>query len=151
MAPLIILTVCFGITLLTNKFLLKEKLSLSLMGRISLSIMLIATGIAHFTHTEQMIQMMPEIVFYKKEVVYFTGILELMASAGLLIPKLTKLASILLILFFIAVLPANIVGSMKQVSLGGMEKGVSYLYFRIPLQMLFILWAYYFGIRKNKA
>lgn len=113
--------------------------------------MLIFTGIAHFTKTDLMIEMMPEIVPSKKEAVYFTGFLEIMASIGLLAQKFAKLTSIILILFFLAILPANIIGSMKEVELGGMEKGVNYLYFRIPLQLFFIIWAYYFGIKINKT
>jgi len=151
MAPLIILIVCFGITFLINKFLLKDRISLSFIGRFSLAIMLIFTGIAHFAKTDLMIEMMPEIVPFKKETVYFTGFLEIMASIGLLTQKFTKPTSVILILFFLAILPANIIGSMKEVELGGMEKGVSYLYFRIPLQLLFIIWAYYFGIKINKT
>ena len=151
MAPLIILIVCFGITFLINKFLLKDRFSLSFIGRFSLAIMLIFTGIAHFAKTDLMIEMMPEIVPVKKETVYFTGFLEIMASIGLLTQKFAKLTSIILILFFLAILPANIIGSMKEVELGGMEKGVNYLYFRIPLQLLFIIWAYYFGIKINKT
>ena len=100
--------------------------------------------------TESMIQMLPEFIPYKKETVYLTGILEISASIGLLIQRLSKLTSILLIVFFLAILPANIVGSIKQVNFGGMAKGVSHLYFRIPLQVLFIFWTYYFGIKKNE-
>ena len=151
MAPLIILIVCFGITFLINKFLLKDRISLSFIGRFSLAIMLIFTGIAHFAKTDLMIEMMPEIIPFKKETVYFTGFIEIMASIGLLTQKFAKLTSIILILFFLAILPANIIGSMKDVELGGMEKGVNYLYFRIPLQLLFIIWAYYFGIKINKT
>ena len=150
MAPLIILIVCFGATFLINKFLLKSHLSLSFIGRISISLMLIFTGIGHFVKTDLMIEMIPEIVPFKKETVYLTGMLEIIASIGLLTQKFARMTSIMLILFFIAILPANIIGSIKEVELGGMENGNNYLYFRIPLQLLFIIWAYYFGIKINK-
>lgn len=38
---------------------------------------------------------------------------------------------------------------LKQVSLGGMEKGITYLYFRIPLQIFLIIWVYYFWSKKK--
>lgn len=152
MAPLIIIIACFGITLVINKFLLNDRFSLSFIGRFSLAIMLLFTGIAHFAKTDLMIEMMPEIVPLKKETVYLTGILEILASVGLVVTqKFAKLSSIMLILFFLAILPANIIGSIEGVELGGMEKGVKYLYFRIPLQILFIIWTYYFGIKINKT
>jgi uncharacterized membrane protein len=150
MTPLIILLISFGLLFVINKFLLGGKLSLSFVGRISLAIMLLATGIAHFTDTDAMVEMIPEFMPFKREIVYLTGVLELSAAAGLLISKTAKLTSILLIIFFISILPANIIGSIKQVNLGGMENGAVYLFFRIPLQFLFIFWAYYFGIRLNK-
>ena len=151
MTPLIFLIVCFGITFLINKFLLKARLSLSFIGRISIAIMLIFSGIAHFVITDLMVEMIPELIPFKKETVYLTGILEIIASIGLLTQKFARMTSIMLILFFLAIFPANIIGSIKEVELGGMEKGVIHLYFRIPLQLLFIIWVYYFGIKINKT
>lgn len=150
MAPLIFLLVTFGILFAVNKFLLKARLSLSFIGRAALALMLIVTGISHFTSTDLMIEMMPEFMPAKREIVYFTGICELLAVVGLLWDKTAKLTAVMLIIFFLAVLPANIAGSIKQVQFGGMENGAIYLLFRIPLQILFIFWAYYFGIRINK-
>jgi uncharacterized membrane protein len=93
--------------------------------------------------------MLPEFIPLKRETVLFAGFLEIAASVGLIWDKTSKLTSILLIVFFILVLPANIKGRIEQVPLGGMKQGTAYLYFRIPLQILFISWKYYFGIRKN--
>jgi uncharacterized membrane protein len=150
MTPLIFLLAAFVLLFGINRFLLKEKLSLSFIGRASLAVMLVVTGAAHFTSTDLMVEMMPEFLPLKKEIVYLTGILELLAVIGLLINSLSKITAVLLIIFFIAILPANIIGSIKQVNLGGMEMGVMYLIFRIPLQILFIFWAYYFGVRINQ-
>lgn len=111
--------------------------------------MLIVTGVAHFTSGDVMVEMMPEFLPIKKEIVYLTGILEFLAAVGLLIDKLSKITAILLMIYFVAILPANVVGSLKQVNLGGMEYGTMYLFFRVSLQILFIFWAYYFGIRIN--
>ena len=100
MAPLIILLVSFGLMFAVNKFLLKGKFGLSLIGRISMALMLIATGIAHFTSTDLMIEMMPEFLPAKREIVHFTGICELLAVFGLLWDKTAKLTSVMLIIFF---------------------------------------------------
>lgn len=119
-------------------------------GCISMGIMLLFTGVAHFFKTEEMVAMMPDFVPFKRVVVYVTGLLEIGAALALIFQVKTRLVSMLLIAFFIAVLPANVIGSMKKVSLGGMEYGTAYLYFRIPFQLLIIWWVYYFGIRANK-
>ncbi len=150
MTPLIFLLVTFGILFAAGKFLLRERLSLSFIGRAALAVMLLVTGIAHFTSTNLMIEMMPDFMPAKREIVYFTGVCELLAVVGLLWDKTAKLTAIMLIIFFISILPANIAGSIKQVQFGGMENGVMYLLFRIPLQIFFIFWTYYFGIRTAK-
>ena len=150
MAPLIVLLGGFAVLFIINRFLLKDKWSLSLVGRISLALMLVVTAAAHFTQTDLMVEMMPEFLPLKRETVYLTGVIEFLAVGGLIINKTSRLAAILLIVFFLAVLPANVVGSLKQINLGGMENGAAYLFFRVPLQLFFILWAYYFGVRINK-
>ena len=81
--------------------------------------------------------------------VYFTGILELAAAPGLIIPQTRHIAAILLIIFFILLLPANIIAAKQKINIekasyGG--PGLSYLWFRIPLQLFFIVWVLYFAI-----
>jgi uncharacterized membrane protein len=116
------------------------------MGRCALAVMLLFTGTSHFYKQQEMVAMMPAILPYKLEIVFFTGMIEIVGAIGLLTRRFVILTSFALILFFIAVLPANIIGAQKRIALGGMENGPVYLYFRIPLQLLFILWTYYFGI-----
>lgn len=149
MAPLIILLVTFGLLYVLDRFVLGGRLGLSFAGRASMAAMLIATGIAHFTNTEQMVAMMPDFLPAKRELVYFTGACELLAVPGLLWKRTSRLASILLLVFFVLVLPANIAGSLKAVQFGGMEYGPLYLLFRIPLQLLFIWWVWFFGVRAS--
>jgi uncharacterized membrane protein len=147
MAPLIFLLVTFSIIVLADRYLLKGRVGLSLAGRIAMGVMLLVTGITHFTNTEEMIAMMPDPMPWKREMIYFTGVCEFLAIPGLILERTRRLAAVLLILFFIAVLPANVVGSMKQVQMGGMEYGTAYLWFRIPLQIFFIWWTWYFALR----
>jgi uncharacterized membrane protein len=147
MAPLIILLVTFAILYFVDRFALGGRLGMSFIGRASMALMLIATGIAHFTSNEQMVAMIPEFMPAKRELIYVTGICELLAVPGLLWSKTSRLTSILLLIFFVLVLPANVAGSLKEVQFGGMEYGPFYLLFRIPLQILFIWWVWYFGLR----
>ncbi|HTH36494.1 MAG TPA: hypothetical protein VL572_00930 [Pyrinomonadaceae bacterium] len=151
MAPLIFLLATFVLLYLLDRFVLGRRLGLSFIGRASMAVMLIVTGISHFTNTDAMIAMMPDFLPAKREIVYFTGICELAAVVGLLWVKTARLASILLIVFFLLVLPANIAGSLKSVNFGGMEYGPWYLLFRVPLQIFFIFWVWYFGIRRASS
>src|SRR5687768_4422241 len=123
MAPLIFLLVTFAILFTINRFFLSGRLSTSFIGRASMAVMLVVTGISHFTSTAEMVEMMPDFMPAKREIVYLTGVIELLAVIGLLWNKTARLASILLVVFFICVLPANIAGSLKSVNFGGMEYG----------------------------
>ncbi|MEO8041617.1 MAG: DoxX family protein [Acidobacteriota bacterium] len=149
MAPLIFLLGTFVALYLINRFLLGRRLNVSFIGRAPMAVMLIVTGIAHFTNTQQMVEIMPEFMPAKREMIYFTGVCELLAVIGLIWDRTARLASILLIIFFVLVLPANIAGSLKSVQFAGMEYGPLYLLFRIPLQIFFIWWVWYFGVRRQ--
>jgi uncharacterized membrane protein len=148
MGPFLILIIGFVLIIVINTFLLNKRFSLSFIGRLAMAIMLVFTGIAHFTNTAVMEEMIPRVLPYKTTLVYLSGLFEILAAIGLVIRKISKKTSLALILFFLAVLPANIVGSINRVALGGMERGADYLYFRIPLQLFFIARVYYFVIRR---
>jgi len=151
MAPLIFLLATFGILYLVNRLFLSRRLSLSFIGRASMAVMLLVTGISHFTNAEEMIAMMPDFMPAKREIIYFTGVCELGAVIGLLWSKTSRLASLLLIVFFVLVLPANIAGSLNSVQFGGMEYGPLYLLFRVPLQIFFIWWVWWFGRMRDEG
>jgi uncharacterized membrane protein len=151
MAPLIFLLATFSLLYLVDRFAFRGRLGLSFIGRASMAVMLIVTGISHFTNTDEMVAMMPDFLPAKRELAYFTGVCELAAVVGLLWDKTARLASVLLIVFFVLVLPANIAGSLKSVNFGGMEYGPLYLLFRVPLQGFFIWWVWYFGLRRTAS
>lgn len=147
MKPLFVLLGTFAVSLLFIK-LFGGDFDVSLAGRIAMSVMLIFTAIGHFAFTEGMTLMLPDFVPFKKEVVYLTGVIEIAAAIGLLIPKLQNLTAWLLSLFFILILPANINAAINKIdSQKGTTdgSGLNYLWFRVPLQIFFIAWVYFFA------
>ena len=151
MMPLIVLLTVFCFSLLWIKMRLKIY-DFAWAGRIAMSAMLLFTAVGHFAFTEGMAMMLPPFVPYKLEVVYFTGLVEIAAAFGLLIPRFRLVTAWLLIVFFIFVLPANIYAAIEHVdyqhaTLDG--NGPAYLWFRIPLQVFFIIWVYLSAIRRR--
>lgn len=111
-------------------------------ARDALSLMLVFTGISHFTFMkEDMVRMMPPSIPWPRAMVYFTGVCELAGAAGLLVPELRRAAAYALIAFFVAVLPANIHAARTGVTLRG--KPATNLWLRIPMQILFIAVAFW--------
>lgn len=148
MKPLYVLLVAFITSLIIISFGFGE-FDYSLSGRIAMSIMLIFTSIGHFAFSKGMIMMMPDFVPFKKTLVYFTGIVEAVAAIWILIHSLQNITAVLLIIFFILILPANINAAIKHVDFQKANyegSGINYLWFRIPLQILFIAWTYFFAI-----
>lgn len=144
MKPLIVLLSVFAISLLSTK-IFRGNYEFALSGRIAMSAMLVFTAVGHFVFTKGMTMMLPQFVPYKTEAVYLTGVIEIVAAIGLLIPNFNGLVAWLLIVFFILILPANIYAAIKNVDYqkGTFDgSGLTYLWFRIPLQVVFIVWTY---------
>lgn len=94
--------------------------------------------------------MLPDFVPYKTEVVYLKGFIEIVAAIGLLFSDFKEMTGWLLILFFVIVFPANVYATIKHVDYqkGTTDgKGLNYLWFRIPLQILFVMWIYFSSIK----
>src|SRR5678815_2817866 len=148
MKPLLVLLTVFGITTFIS-IVFYHQCNLELSGNFAMSIMLFFTAIGHFAFNKGMAMMLPPFIPFKKVIVYATGLIEILAGVGLLIKPYRHTTSFLLIIFFILILPANIYAAVHKVN---HEKGnysgndVKYLWFRIPLQIFFIEWVWYFGI-----
>ena len=125
--------------------------SRSFRGRLALTLFFLFTGLGHFIKTAEMAQMLPPFVPQRTAIIYATGILEILGAIGLLIPSLKRITSWALILFLIAVLPANIYSALHHVDFGGHASGPLYLLLRIPFQIFVIAWIYYFGIKQSAA
>ena len=144
MKPLIVLLLVFAFSLAVNK-IFRGNYEFVLSGRIAMSVMLLFTAIAHFVFTKGMGMMLPDFIPYKTETIYLTGVLEIVAALGLFIPSFRIITAWLLIAFFILILPANIYAAIKNIDYqkGTFDgNGLTYLWFRIPLQILFIVWTY---------
>ncbi len=109
----------------------------------ALAVMLLFTASAHFTSTkEDLIKMVPSQLPFLRQLVFITGLLEILGAIGLLIPQVRPAAGICLALLFVALLPANIHAALNQVPLRG--RPATPLWLRVPMQLLLIglaLWA----------
>ena len=149
MKPLFVLLGAFMISLIVTKLFTKT-FDYPLSGRIAMAVMLVFTAIGHFAFTKGMTMMLPDFVPYKSEVIYLTGFIEIIAAAGLLIPNTRFWTGWALIIFFILLLPGNIKAAIDHVDYqrGTFDgNGPNYLWFRVPLQVLFIVWTYLSTIR----
>jgi uncharacterized membrane protein len=149
MKPLIVLLSTFAIALFVLK-LTKGAFEYALSGRIAMAAMLLFTAIGHFAFTKGMAAMLPDFIPAKTEVVILTGVLEIFLSIGLLLPNYRHTIAWVLIIFLILILPANIKAAIENINYQTGEsngEGLNYLWFRIPLQVFFLLWTYLTSIK----
>ena len=135
-APYLILT-------LLGRWVAGFNLTLPTRARVGLSLFFIFTSIGHFIRTEEMAAMIPPSVPYRIELVYLTGVFELLGAIGVWIPRLVRLTGLLLILMLIGLLPANVYSAINRVDFGGHGAGPTYLLVRVPFQLFVIWWTYF--------
>jgi uncharacterized membrane protein len=148
MKPLIVLISVFIISLFVTRFNTGDYLHF-VSGAIAMSAMLFFTALGHFLYTNGMAMMIPDFVPFKKGWVYFTGLVEIAAAVCLLTPAYREMTGLFLIGFFITLLPSNIYAAMQQIDYQKATtdgNGINYLWFRVPLQLFFIAWVYFFTI-----
>ncbi|PZU25959.1 MAG: hypothetical protein DI622_01975 [Chryseobacterium sp.] len=119
-------------------------------GNLGMAVFIIFTGLSHFKFQKGMAMMIPDFIPAKMFWVYFTGIIEIAAGVGLMIPSIREITAILLIVFYVLVFAANINSSKKKINIFKADytgPGMNYLFKeRIPMQIILIAWTWYFGI-----
>lgn len=149
MKLLSILFSVFIIALLATK-IIQGEWNWTFSGNLGMAVFIIFTGFSHFKFQKGMALMIPDFIPYKMFWVYFTGVLEIAAGIGLMIPQLRETTAILLIVFYVVVFIDNINSSKKRINIFKADytgPGMKYLYKeRIPMQIILIVWTCYFGI-----
>lgn len=113
-----------------------------LLFKFLLTIFFISVGVKHFTDKEFFLKIMPPYLPWHLELVYISGVIEVMLGILLLVPKLTRAAAWGMIALMIAVYPANIHMAVNNHLYPDIPPVL--LYIRLPMQFLFIAWAYWF-------
>lgn len=144
MKPLFVLLGAFLLSLLIIK-LVQGTLEFRLAGRISMALMLLFTALGHFKFTSGMAGMIPEVFPYPKTIIILSGLWEILLAILILIPKFQVPAAWMLLAFLLLALPFNIYAAIQHIDYqqaGSPGPGPAYLWFRVPLQILFLVWVY---------
>jgi uncharacterized membrane protein len=112
----------------------------------------IFAGAMHFADTDFYRPMMPPYLPAHDELIYLSGIAEVMCGIGVLIPRVRVVAAWATIVLLIAVFPANIHIAVDNVPLGGATEGAgAWNYVRLPFQAVLIAWAWWYTRRKAQG
>jgi uncharacterized membrane protein len=105
----------------------------------------IFAGANHLIFPEYYLRIMPPYLPYPLELVYFTGILEILFGVGLWFEPTRKITIYLLMVFLLAILPAH----WYVIQEGGRPMNMPFWVsvIRFPLQFALMYWAY--SLRKT--
>jgi uncharacterized membrane protein len=137
MAPLIVLIAAILIFRGLGAWRVRSLDSWPAATRAGLAVMFCFTAMAHFNSMRHdLVNMVPPWVPQPELVMYLTGVCEIAGALGLLFPKTRRVAAVALILFLIAVFPANMHAASEGVLLRGQP--ATPLVPRLLVQLLFI-------------
>lgn len=95
-----------------------------------------AAGVLHFLREPNFTKIVPDYLPLKKEIVYISGVIELIMGIYLIFKKPSRLAKQLINAFLLGVFPANVYMARKEIPLGDKQLSKSVLYGRLPLQFV---------------
>jgi len=103
---------------------------------------MVIAGSLHFIATDAYVGIMPDYLPLHRELVYVSGVFEILFGLGLLWPKTRGPAGAGLMLLYVAVLPANINMAVHDIQPADFHIPAFLLWARLPFQLVFIYWAW---------
>lgn len=108
---------------------------------LGLAVFFFGAGANHFANPDFFVGIMPPYLPAHLELVYLSGLLEILGGVAVLAPALRTSAGWGLIILLVAVFPANLHMALNPESFP--DASSLALYSRLPVQALFIAWAYW--------
>lgn len=109
--------------------------------RFGLSVAMLFFGLDHLLTPERYIPMIKSFIPFPYAIVVFTGLCEIAGGLGLFLPRIRRLAGIMLAVYFLCVFPANIANALNGLSIQELPEAQTYYWIRLGFQPLAIWWA----------
>ena len=101
----------------------------------------ILIGIEHFREPQKFVDIVPKYMPFALFLVYLTGVMEIVGGLGIIYPETRELAGRLMVLFLIAIYPANLNMWMNDIPYNGTRLTTQGHLFRLSVQILLIIGA----------
>ena len=118
-------------------------------GRLLLAFLFVGAGVNHFVNPDAYVRMMPPYLPWHRELVFVSGVFEVVGGVGLLVPRLAVAAAWGLIALLVAVFPANVHMALHPEEFPRIPPVA--LWLRLPLQLPLLAWAYCFTRKEPRA
>ncbi|MBA3323287.1 MAG: DoxX family protein [Pyrinomonadaceae bacterium] len=107
--------------------------------RALMGVSFIIAGVLHFTHTAFYLKIMPPYLPAHLELIYLSGVLEILGGIGVFLARTRRWAGYGLAVLLVAVLPANLHMALNQIQVTDTPTPPLLLWLRLPLQAILIL------------
>jgi uncharacterized membrane protein len=111
-------------------------------SRIILAALFVFAGVMHFVIPDAYVSIMPRALPWPRELVYLSGVAEILRGARLLLERTRRAAGIGLVLLLVAVWPANVQMLLNARASGASTLAQALLILRLPLQLVLIAWVW---------
>ena len=110
-----------------------------------MGIFYLVAGSNHFRDPGFYLPMMPSYLPLHLQLIYLSGLAEVVLGVAVLVPRLRQVAAWGIILLLIAIFPANVHIALHNVPLGGASEGAGiWNWVRLPFQGVLIAWAWWY-------
>jgi uncharacterized membrane protein len=107
------------------------------------SLFFVVAGVSHFTNPDFFVSIVPPWLPAHLELVYVSGVFEILGGLGVLLPATRRLAGLGLLALLVAVYPANVHMAVNPEPFVAQGTPLWALYLRLPLQFVFIAWVWW--------
>lgn len=140
---LVFLLLCGGF------FIFYNDIAYAVSGRLALSVMFVFSGVLHLYYKEGIYLTYPDFLSQTNKIkaVFIVGDLQFAFAAGLVFRDVAQIIIPVILIYLILRFFTQIKACIKHISIkrGNFTgKGLPYLFFKIPEQLIIIAWAYYF-------
>lgn len=123
--------------------MIQERLRVGL--RWVLAAFYLAAGVLHLRSPAAFLPIVPDWAPMPRELVLFTGVCEVAGAAALLVPRLRRLAGLMLALYAVCVFPANIKHAVYNVHVDALPSSLWYHVPRLLFQPVLVWLALFCG------
>ena len=107
-----------------------------------MALLYIVAGLNHFRNPRMYLKIIPPYFPKPKLLNYLSGLAEFILGIGLCIPAFSQISAWGIIALLVLVFPANIFMFSDKKAGMGLPKNV--LFLRLPLQIVLMIWTYYY-------
>ncbi len=118
-------------------------------SRLLLGAFFVGAGLLHFAKPEPYESILPDALPAHRELVYLSGVAEILGGAGVLSDRTTWWAGWWLIATMVAVFPANVNMAVEAERFRSVPEAL--LWARLPLQAVLVHWIWRVAVRNGEA